>query len=164
MKTKTVKPRAAAAPRRNTKGSAPASAASCVAGRALVENPGPPKRSKRPGQRHASEAGREARPATPGAGVPPGSPLWQLRLYVMGRTLKSLTAFANLKQFCESHLQGRYRITVIDLVKQPQLARGDQILAIPTVVRRLPKPARTLIGTLSDTARVLVGLDLRAAE
>ncbi len=68
--------------------------------------------------------------------------VWQLRLYVMGRSPKSLAAFANLKQLCESHLQGRYRITVIDLVKQPQLAKGDQILAVPTVVRRLPKPVR----------------------
>ena len=90
--------------------------------------------------------------------------LWQLRLYVMGQTPKSLAAFENLKQFCESYLKGRYRITVIDLVKQPQLAKGDQILATPTVVRRLPKPVRTIIGTLSDTARALVGLDLRAAE
>ncbi len=89
--------------------------------------------------------------------------LWQLRLYVMGQTPKSVTAFANLKEFCENYLKGRYRITVIDLVQQPQLAKGDQILAIPTVVRRLPKPVRTIIGTLSDTARVLVGLDLRAA-
>ena len=89
--------------------------------------------------------------------------LWQLRLYVTGSTLKSLTAFANLKKFCESHLKGRYHITVIDLVKQPQLAKGDQILAIPTVVRKLPKPVRTIIGNLSDTERVLVGLDLRAA-
>ena len=94
----------------------------------------------------------------------PLAKLWQLRLYVAGQTPKSLTAFENLKQFCESYLKGRYRITVIDLVKQPQLAKGDQILAIPTVVRQLPKPVRTLIGTLSDTARVLVGLDLRAAE
>lgn len=89
--------------------------------------------------------------------------LWQLRLYVMDQTPKSVTAFANLKQLCETHLRGRYRITVIDLLKQPQLARGDQILAIPTVVRRLPGPVRTIIGTLSDTARVLVGLDLRPA-
>ena len=87
--------------------------------------------------------------------------LWQLRLYVMGQTSKSLTAFANLKKICESRLKGRYRITVIDLVKQPQLAKGDQILAIPTVVRRLPKPVRIIIGNLSDTERVLVGLDLR---
>lgn len=89
--------------------------------------------------------------------------LWQLRLYVMDSTPKSVTAFANLKQFCETHLKGRYRITVIDLLKRPQLAKGDQILAIPTVVRRLPSPVRTIIGTLSNTAHVLVGLDLRPA-
>ena len=103
-------------------------------------------------------AKRLAAPARPAAKI------WQLRLYVMDETPKSVTAFANLKQFCETHLKGRYRITVIDLLKQPHLAKGDQILAIPTVVRRLPKPVRTLIGTLSDTARVLVGLDLRAAD
>lgn len=90
--------------------------------------------------------------------------LWQLRLYVMAQTTKSETAFANLKKFCESHLKGRYRITVIDLLKHPHLAKGDQILAIPTVVRLLPKPVRTIIGTLSDTERILVGLDLRAAD
>jgi circadian clock protein KaiB len=89
--------------------------------------------------------------------------LWQLRLYVMGQTPKSLTAFENLKKICESRLKGRYRITVIDLVEQPQLAKGDQILAIPTVVRKLPKPVRTIIGCLSDTERVLVGLDLLPA-
>jgi circadian clock protein KaiB len=88
--------------------------------------------------------------------------LWQLRLYVMDETPTSVTAFANLKQMCESHLKGRYRITVIDLLKKPQLAKGDQILAIPTVVRKLPKPVRTIIGNLSDIERVLVGLDLRA--
>ena len=93
----------------------------------------------------------------------PAAKLWQLRLYVTGSTSKSLTAFANLKKFCESHLKGRYRITVIDLVKKPHLAKGDQILAIPTVVRKLPKPVRTIIGTLSDRGDVLVGLDLRAA-
>ena len=87
--------------------------------------------------------------------------LWQLRLYVMDQTPKSATAFANLKTFCESHLKGRYRITVIDLMKQPQLAKGDQILAIPMVVRKLPKPVRTIIGNLTDSERVLVGLDLR---
>ena len=90
--------------------------------------------------------------------------LWQLRLYVTDSTPKSLSAFANLNKFCETHLKGRYRITVIDLVKQPHLAKGDQILAIPTVVRKLPKPVRTIIGNLSDTARVLVGLDLRAVD
>ena len=90
--------------------------------------------------------------------------LWQLRLYVTGQTPKSLTAFANLKKFCETHLKGRYRITVIDLVKQPQLAKGDQILAVPTVVRKLPQPVRTILGNLSDTERVLVGLDLRPTD
>jgi circadian clock protein KaiB len=90
--------------------------------------------------------------------------LWQLRLYVMDQTAKSEAAFSNLKSICETHLKGRYRITVIDLVKQPQLARGDQILAVPTVVRRLPSPVRIIIGNLSDTERVLVGLDLRAAS
>ena len=94
----------------------------------------------------------------------PRAKLWQLRLYVMGQTPKSVTAFANLKKICESYLKGRYRITVIDLVKQPHLAKGDQILAIPTVVRRLPEPVRTILGNLSDTERVLVGLDLRAAD
>ena len=87
--------------------------------------------------------------------------LWQLRLYVMDTTPKSLTAFSNLKKFCESHLKGRYHITVIDLVKRPQLAKGDQILAIPTVVRKLPKPVRIILGNLSDTDHLLVGLDLR---
>ena len=93
---------------------------------------------------------------------PPG-PLWQLRLYVMDSTHKSQTVFAKLKKICETHLKGRYRIKVIDLLKHPQLAKGDQILAVPTVVRRLPKPVRTIIGNLSDTDRVLVGLDLRPA-
>jgi circadian clock protein KaiB len=88
--------------------------------------------------------------------------VWQLRLYVMDETPKSVAAFNNLKGICESHLKGRYRIQVVDLLKQPQLARGDQILATPTVVRRLPTPMRTVIGTLSDIDNVLVGLDLRA--
>ena len=94
----------------------------------------------------------------------PAAKLWQLRLYVMDQTPKSLAAFANLKKICETHLKGRYRITVIDLVKHPRLAKGDQILAVPTVVRKLPSPVRTIIGTLSETARVLVGLDLREAD
>jgi circadian clock protein KaiB len=90
--------------------------------------------------------------------------LWQLRLYVMDQTPKSVTAFSNLKKVCENHLKGRYRITVIDLLKHPHLAKGDQILAIPTVVRKLPKPVRTIIGNLSDRDRVILGLDLRPAE
>jgi circadian clock protein KaiB len=90
--------------------------------------------------------------------------LWQLRLYVAGQTPKSLTAFSNLKVICENHLKGRYRIEVIDLVQQPQLSKGDQIVAIPTLVRKLPVPVRKIIGDLSDTERVLVGLDLRPAS
>ena len=90
--------------------------------------------------------------------------LWQLRLYVMDETPKSQTALANLKEICESHLKGRYRITVIDLLTHPQLAKGDQILATPTVVRKLPHPVRTIIGNLSDVEHVLVGLDLRATD
>ena len=90
--------------------------------------------------------------------------IWQLRLYVADHTPKSLEALSNLKKICESNLKGRYRITVIDLVEQPQLAKGDQILAIPTVVRKLPKPVRTILGNLSDTDHVLVGLDLRAVD
>jgi circadian clock protein KaiB len=90
--------------------------------------------------------------------------LWQLRLYVAGQTPKSLAAFSNLKQICESHLQGRYRIEVIDLIERPSLSKGDQILASPTLVRKLPQPVRKIIGDLSDTQRVLVGLDLRPAE
>ena len=89
---------------------------------------------------------------------------WELRLYVAGQTPRSLAAFANLKQICESHLAGKYRIDVIDLVKNPQLARGDQIVAIPTLVRRLPPPLSKIIGDLSNTERVLVGLQLRARQ
>ena len=88
---------------------------------------------------------------------------WQLRLYVMDQTPQSVLAFANLKKVCESRLKGCYRITVIDLLKKPHLAKGDQILAIPTVVRKLPKPVRIIIGNLTDLERVLVGLDLRPA-
>ncbi len=88
--------------------------------------------------------------------------VWQLRLYVAGQTPKSLTAFANLKRICEDHLKGQYRIEVIDLIERPLLSRGDQIVAIPTLVRKLPVPVRKIIGDLSDTERVLVGLDLRA--
>ena len=87
---------------------------------------------------------------------------WELRLYVAGQTAKSLQAFTNLKRICEEHLAGEYHIEVIDLLKHPQLAKGDQILALPTLVRRLPEPVRKIIGDLSNTERVLVGLDLRA--
>jgi circadian clock protein KaiB len=86
---------------------------------------------------------------------------WDLKLYVAGQTAKSLQAFANLKRICEEHLAGEYQIEVIDLLKNPQLAKGDQILAVPTLVRKLPAPVRKIIGDLSNTERVLVGLDLR---
>ncbi len=90
--------------------------------------------------------------------------LWRLRLYVAGQTPKSLAAFSNLKKICETHLKGRYHIEVIDLLEQPQLSSGDQILAIPTLVRRLPQPMRKIIGDLSDTGRVLVGLDMQPSD
>ena len=88
-------------------------------------------------------------------------PIWDLRLYVAGQTPRCVSAFSNLKRMCEEHLEGKYRIEVIDLLANPQLAEGDQILAIPTLVRRLPRPLRKVIGDLSNTERVLVGLDLR---
>ncbi len=87
---------------------------------------------------------------------------WILRLYVAGQTPKSLTAFSNLKKICAEHLHNKYRIDVIDLLENPQLARGDQILAVPTLVRNLPEPVRKIIGDLSNTEKVLVGLDLRS--
>ena len=96
------------------------------------------------------------------AGRSPSGAKWELKLYVAGQTAKSLQAFANLKRICEEHLAGEYRIEVIDLLKNPQLAQGDQILAVPTLVRKLPEPVRKIIGDLSNTERVLVGLDLRA--
>lgn len=86
---------------------------------------------------------------------------WDLRLYVAGQTPRCLAAFANLRELCERHLAGKYRIEIIDLLQNPQLSRGDQILAIPTLVRRLPTPVRRIIGDLSNEERVLVGLDLR---
>jgi circadian clock protein KaiB len=86
---------------------------------------------------------------------------YALRLYVAGQTPKAIRAFSNLRKICEEHLKGRYSIEVIDLVENPQLGRGDQILALPTLVRRLPTPIKQIIGDLSNTERVLVGLDLR---
>jgi len=89
---------------------------------------------------------------------------WELRLYVAGQTPKSLEAMANLKRICDQHLPGKYRIEVIDLFKEPERAAGDQVLAIPTLVRKLPGPIRRIIGTLKDTERVLVGMDLHGAH
>jgi circadian clock protein KaiB len=102
--------------------------------------------------------------AKKGAGKPtPELPeeKWTLRLYVAGQTPKSLTAFANLKKICEEHLEGKYQIEIVDLLVNPTLAKDDQILALPTLVRRLPAPMKKIIGDLSNTERVLVGLDIR---
>jgi len=87
---------------------------------------------------------------------------WILRLYTAGETTRSLSALQNLESICEQHLKGRYRIEVVDLLKHPQLARGDQIVAVPTLVRRLPPPMKRIIGDLSNENSVLVGLDLRS--
>jgi circadian clock protein KaiB len=90
--------------------------------------------------------------------------IFDLRLYVAGQTPKAVRAFANLQQICDQHLAGRYRIEVIDLLEDPRLGRGDQILAVPTLVRRLPAPIKKIIGDLSNVERVLVGLDLRPRQ
>ncbi|MCW3075079.1 MAG: circadian clock protein KaiB [Flaviaesturariibacter sp.] len=89
---------------------------------------------------------------------------WELRLYVAGNTPKSVTALNNLKKYCEQHLKGEYSIEVIDLLVQPQLAEGDQILAIPTLVRKFPEPIRKIIGDLSNEEKVLVGLNIRPVK
>ena len=89
---------------------------------------------------------------------------WRLRLYVAGNTPNSIAAFANLKEICEKHLGGRYQIEVVDLLENPTLAKGDQIVAIPTLVRKLPYPVKKIIGDLSNRERVLVGLDLKPAN
>ena len=86
---------------------------------------------------------------------------WNLRLYVAGQTPRSITAFQNLKKICEEYLKGQYHIEVVDLMENPTLARGDQIVALPTLVRKLPQPIRKIIGDLSNTERVLVGLDIK---
>ena len=102
-------------------------------------------------------------PDDPGAvDADPGH--YHLRLYVAGQTTKSVTAMANLKRVCEQHLAGRYQIEVIDLLQNPKLAAGDQILAIPTLVRRLPAPLKRIIGNLSNPEKVLVGLDIRPRD
>ena len=89
---------------------------------------------------------------------------WELRLYTAGQTPKSILAFNNLKRICETHMPGRYRIEVVDLLQNPRLAKEDQIVAIPTLVRKLPEPLRKIIGDLSDTERTLVGLQLRPRQ
>jgi circadian clock protein KaiB len=109
----------------------------------------------------AAKTAKSKSPRRP-AKAPP--PLYDLRLYVAGQTPRSLQALSNLKRICEEHLAGNYRVEIIDLLKKPQLAAGDQILAIPTLVKAIPKPARKIIGDLSNTERVLVGLDVRPAR
>jgi circadian clock protein KaiB len=96
--------------------------------------------------------------------TPEQSETWELRLYVAGQTPNSMKALANLKKIAEEHLKGKYSIEVVDLLKNPQLAAGDQILAIPTLVRKLPEPIRKIIGDLSNTERVIVGLDIRSKQ
>jgi circadian clock protein KaiB len=110
-----------------------------------------------------SPAKSQKTPSAPGE-QPDEQGRWELRLYVAGRTPKSVAAFVNLKRICEEHLQGRYHVEVIDLLEHPQLAKGDQILAVPTLVRKLPEPLKRIIGDLSNEERVLVGLDLRRAK
>ncbi len=132
-----------------------------------------PSKTKRAGNGRARATTKKSRPARDRIARPKRTTVsqaktgpkveWELRLYVAGQTPRSLAAFANLKQICEEHLAGQYRIEVIDLLENPQLSRGDQILAIPTLVRKLPEPVKKIIGDLSNTERVLVGLDLREA-
>jgi circadian clock protein KaiB len=99
---------------------------------------------------------------SPAVSSPDSTKAYVLRLYIAGQTPKSILAIANLREICETHLQGRYEIEIIDLLENPRLAQGDQILALPTLVRRLPEPIKKIIGDLSNRERVLVGLDLRA--
>lgn len=106
--------------------------------------------------------GLRANPASPKRSKTPKAEIWNLRLYVAGQTPKSLSAFANLQRLCEEHLKGRYNIEVIDLVNNPKLAQGDQILAIPTLVRKIPEPMKKIIGDLSNTERFLIGFDLKS--
>jgi circadian clock protein KaiB len=118
---------------------------------------------KAAGRVRAAQTGRTAS----GGKAPSGKSKvveWELRLYVTGNSPNSIAAFSNLKQICETHMGGRYRIEIIDLLRNPQLAGGDQIIAIPTLVRRLPIPIKKIIGDLSNRERVLVGLDLKPAR
>jgi circadian clock protein KaiB len=101
---------------------------------------------------------KNGKPKQPGSGD-----FWNLRLYIAGETSRSAAALRNLQSICDQHLEGKYRVEVVDLQKNPQLAAGDQILAVPTLVRRLPPPLKKIIGDLSNTERVLVGLDLRTS-
>jgi circadian clock protein KaiB len=118
------------------------------------------KPAKKPAAR--SKPGKAARSKTAGKTTAPPKNKWMLRLYVAGEASKSLTAFTNLKKICEEYLPHRYAIEVIDLAKHPELAQKDQIVALPTLVRKLPEPVRRVIGDLSNLDRVLVGMDLNS--
>jgi circadian clock protein KaiB len=122
----------------------------------------------KPSARGGRAKGRPAKKASPRAGRAQRgaekAPEWDLRLYVAGQTARSAIALENLQRLCQTHLEGRYRLEVVDVLKNPQLARGDQILALPTLVRKLPEPMKKIIGDLSHEERVLIGLDLREAR
>ena len=116
--------------------------------------------SKKPASKPENNSSAQGKKAK---ATPFKRPLWELRLYVAGMTPTSIRAFENLKRLCEEHMHGAYKIQVVDLLERPLLACGDQIIAVPTLVRRLPTPVKKIIGDLSNTERVLVGLDLRPA-
>jgi circadian clock protein KaiB len=116
--------------------------------------------AKPSGAKPKSANPKSAKPAR----VESGRPKWELRLYVAGNTTRSVIALQNLRRICETHLRGEYTIEVIDVLKHPQLARNDQILALPTLVRKLPEPLKKIIGDLSHEERVLIGLDVRPAK
>ncbi len=143
-------------------GAAPATRPPAAAGATGSQDPAATPHAAPPtGEPHAYGEDTEAERAAAAAEVDAGA--YTLRLYVAGATARSTAALTNLRRICEEHLSGRYTIEVIDLLQHPQLAAGDQILAVPTLVRHLPTPIKRIIGTLSDTDRVLVGLDLRPA-
>jgi circadian clock protein KaiB len=112
--------------------------------------------------KHSPRKAEDVEPLTSAPTV--GPEVWDLRLYVAGKTAKSVAALENLKRLCEEHLRGKYRIEVVDLLVHPQLAKGDQIVAIPTLIRKLPQPIRKVIGDLSNVERTLVGLQLRPTQ
>jgi circadian clock protein KaiB len=126
-----------------------------VAGAAQRNAPTSRRRTETSGSARAGRATRSA------GGASEASKQYTLRLYVAGQTPKSLASFANLKRLCEQHLPGRYKIEVIDLIENPQLAAGDQIFALPTLVRKLPPPLKRIIGNISDEEKFLIGMDLR---
>ena len=124
----------------------------------------PLKKKARSAPKKAPRSARPSKIRPPKRAGPPNPAPWLLRLYVAGQTPNSLAAFSNLKRICDEHLSGHYRIEVIDLMKAPQRALDDQIVALPTLVRKLPEPVKRVIGNLSDVERVLVGMDVSRAK